>query len=91
MFSHCATRKISSICKISTFSEDFSFLNLRSLNFTEFLCETVGSPIKTSNFPNSLKLVDITPSHKKCIKNNKENYGPVSLLRTLSKIFEIIF
>ena len=30
MFSHYATRKISPICKISTFSEDFSFLNPRS-------------------------------------------------------------
>ena len=28
MFSHYATRKISPICKISTFSEDLSFLNL---------------------------------------------------------------
>ena len=30
MFSHYATRKISPICKIATFSEDLSFLNLRS-------------------------------------------------------------
>ena len=30
MFSHYATRKISPICKISTFSEDLSFLNPRS-------------------------------------------------------------
>ena len=30
MFSHYATRKISLICKISTFSEDLSFLNPRS-------------------------------------------------------------
>ena len=30
MFSHYATRKTSPICKISTFSEDLSFLNPRS-------------------------------------------------------------
>ena len=30
MFSHYAIRKISPICKISTFSEDLSFLNPRS-------------------------------------------------------------
>ena len=30
MFSHYATRKISPICKISTFSEDLNFLNPRS-------------------------------------------------------------
>ena len=31
--------------------------------FAEFLCETVNSAIKSSNFPNSLKLADITPLH----------------------------
>ena len=57
--------------------------------FAEFLCETVSSITKTSNFPNSLKLGDITPLHKKGRKNNKESYRPVSILPTLSKIFEI--
>ena len=38
MFSHYATRKISLICKISTFSEDLSFLNL-------------GSHLKVSEYP----------------------------------------
>ena len=58
--------------------------------FAEFLCETVNSAIKSSNFPNSLKLADITPLHKKGRKDNKENYRPVSILPTLSKIFERI-
>ena len=58
--------------------------------FAEFLCETVNSAIKSSNFPNSLKLADITPLHKKGRKDNKENYRPVGILPTLSKIFERI-
>lgn len=60
-------------------------------NFSEFLRETVNSAIKTSNFPSSLKIADITPLHKKGRKNKKENYRPVNILLTLSKIFEIIF
>ena len=58
--------------------------------FADFLCETVNCTIKTSNFPSCLKLADITPLHKKGRKNNKENYRPVSILPTLSKIFERI-
>ena len=56
--------------------------------FAGFLCETVNCTIKTSNFPSCLKLADITPLHKKGRKDNKENYRPVSILPTLSKIFE---
>ena len=58
--------------------------------FADFLCETVNCTIKTSNFPSCLKLADITPLHKKGRKDNKENYRPVSILPTLSKIFETI-
>ena len=41
-----------------------------------------------SQFPASLKLADITPSHKKNETTNKENYRPVSILPSISKIFE---
>ena len=58
--------------------------------FADFLCETVNCTIKTSNFPSCLKLADITPLHEKGRKDNKENYRPVSILPTLSKIFERI-
>ena len=37
-----------------------------------------------------MKLADITALHKKGRKDNKENYRPVSILPTLSKIFERI-
>ena len=40
------------------------------------------------NFPDSLKLADITPTHKKDDTTNKENYRPVSILPSVSKIFE---
>ena len=40
------------------------------------------------NFPDPLKQADITPSHKKGDTTNKENYRPVSILPSVSKIFE---
>ena len=39
-------------------------------------------------FLGSLKLADVIPIHKKEEKTNKENYRPVSLLPTVSKLFE---
>ena len=54
----------------------------------EFLCTSTNSPIKSTNFPSSLKLADVTPLHKKERKDMKENFRPVSILSTLSKTFE---
>ena len=39
-------------------------------------------------FPDSLKLANITPVHRKDEPTDKENYRPVSVLPLLSKIFE---
>ena len=42
--------------------------------FADFLAESLKGANKTYNFPNCLKLADITPLHKNGIKYNKENY-----------------
>ena len=44
--------------------------------------------LKTGNFPDKLKLADITPVFSKNNPLEKENYRPVSVLRVVSKIFE---
>ena len=41
-------------------------------------------------FPTSLKNADITPTFKKIDRLHKVNYRPVSILPTLSKIYEKI-
>ena len=41
-------------------------------------------------FPNKLKLADITPVYKTKDSTPVENYGPVSVLPSVSKIFERI-
>ena len=56
--------------------------------FSDFVCTSFNSSIKTTYFPGNLKLADITPASKKSKKDVKGNYRPVSILPILSKIFE---
>ena len=58
--------------------------------FADFIVGSLKGTIKTSIFSSCLKLADIAPLHKKGREDNKENYRPVSILPTLSKIFEKI-
>ena len=44
--------------------------------------------LKTGNFPENLKLADITPVFKKNNLLHKVNYRPVSILPSISKVFE---
>ena len=53
--------------------------------FADFLAESLKGAIKTYNFPNCLKLPDITPLHKKGRKENKENYRPISIYQRYLK------
>ena len=46
--------------------------------------------LKKYQFPENLKLADITPFFNKVDKNLAKNYRPVSVLPTLSKVFEKI-
>ena len=54
------------------------------------LFNIVNRSLEHSNFPDKLKLADITPIHKKDNRNDKQNYRPVSILPSISKIFEKI-
>ena len=53
--------------------------------FADFLCSSINSTI---SFTSSLKLAGVTPVHKKGRKDMKENFRPVSIWPTLSKIYE---
>ena len=46
--------------------------------------------MRKQNFPQNLKLADITPVYKKKDPILAENYRPVSVLPSVSKIFERI-
>ena len=43
---------------------------------------------KQNTFPNILKTADVTPVYKKGNRLEPENYRPISVTPTLSKIFE---
>ena len=49
-----------------------------------------NNSVLIGNFPDAMKLADITPSHKKNDKCLKENYRPISILSSFSKLFETI-
>ena len=59
-------------------------------------CDIYASPIHrlynystlNGTFPDAMKLADITPSHKKNDKSSKDNYRPISILSSLSKILK---
>ena len=55
---------------------------------TPFLTKIYNDSVDDSIFPSNLKNADMTPGHKKEEKTFKENYRPVSVLPTVSKIFE---
>ena len=76
-------------------SKPTTYNNIPAKILVEF-SDICSEPIQTlynksildGNFPDALKLADITPSHKKYDKCLKENYRPISILSSFSKIFE---
>ena len=56
--------------------------------FSHFIYHNYNNSLFSSNFPSNLKVADILPTHKKKDKSDIENYRPISILPTLSKIYE---
>ena len=54
----------------------------------EKIHEIINQDFDNSNFPDILKLAEISPLFKDKDKMNKKNYRPVSLLPSISKIYE---
>ena len=53
-----------------------------------YITKIYNDSILSSNFPELLKVAEITPAHKKDEKTKMENYRPVSILPSISKLFE---
>ena len=56
----------------------------------DYFCDSINALFKSLMFLNSLKLADVTPIHKKGMKELEEDYRSVRILPTLSKMFERI-
>ena len=58
--------------------------------YSKFIVTFYNNCIFESSFPDTMKMADITPAHTKDDKTDKRNYRPVSILPSISKIFERI-
>ena len=56
--------------------------------FAPILYNNFNNNITYGTFPSKLKIADITPTHKKKERILKENYRPISILPSISKIYE---
>ena len=64
---------------------------LKQSEFTyQILTDCINDAINKGVFPDSWKIANITPVHKKDEPTDKENYRAVSVLPLLSKVFEIL-
>ena len=52
------------------------------------LTKFFNNAILTSDFPDNLKVADVSPIFKKDDPQKSENYRPVSVLPVVSKVFE---
>ena len=97
-FCHTSSKEISdTILKLDTSKSTSGNIPTKILkDVAHEVAESLSSCFNTSldldSFPNELKLSDIVPVHKKGSTTDKSNYRPISLLPTLSKVYErIIF
>ena len=74
----------------STQSEDipFKIINDNADIFANFILQSFNKYIIDGKFPDQLKIADVSPIFKKGNYNDKTNYRPVSILPSLSKVYE---
>lgn len=58
------------------------------MNIVDVLSHLYNKSIMSGVFPALLKKAEVIPLHKKGDKQNLNNYRPISILSTFSKIFE---
>ncbi|CAB3982156.1 Hypothetical predicted protein [Paramuricea clavata] len=52
------------------------------------ICDLLNHSLRTGRLPSEWKSADVTPIHKKDLKEPVENYRPISLLPIISKVLE---
>ena len=65
-----------------------SYKNCEGNIFATFLAKDINTCIRKGEFPDKVKMADITPAFKKGDKHGKSNYRPVCTLPILSKVYE---
>ena len=77
------TNKVSGPNSIPT-----NILKLFKKEFLKPFSDMINMPFNQGVFPNTLKIANVIPIHKKGDKLDFNNYRPISLLPNISKIFE---
>ena len=55
--------------------------------FADFIDPAINTIIN-KDFPTFLNLAHVIPVFKKCSKNSKHKYRPISILKNISKVYE---
>ena len=58
--------------------------------FADFIHPAINTTINKNDFPSFLKLADVIPVLRKCSKNSKHNYRPISILKTFLKYMKAL-
>ena len=80
--------------KKSSGNDDISNILLKSIKneISEPLSVIINQTLLTGIYPDALKIAKVIPIYKKGNKSSLNNYRPISLLPTISKVFErVIF
>ena len=56
--------------------------------FADFIYLAINTTINKNEFPSFLKLADVISVFKKGLKNSKHNYLPISIFKSISKVYE---
>lgn len=75
-------------CSIDSNYLTHKIFNLNPEAFSQQICILINNSLNDCNFPNCLKISKVIPVFKKGDHRKKENYRPISILPTISKLFE---
>ena len=64
------------------------FLRIGAQNLSHSLTPIINNSISLSKYPDLNKRAEVSPLYKKCDQLSKENYRPLSILTSTSKVFE---
>ena len=70
------------------FDMSTNILKINTAFCAKYICNDVNALIRSLKFHNKLKEADFVPIHKKKSKFSKENYRPISILPSISKVYE---